>query len=59
MDRNAKILLATFIITTGATYYYITLPSVSGTGLFITFTYIVFSIICGFGATAIVAEAIE
>jgi hypothetical protein len=59
MDRNGKILLATFIVTSVVTYYYITLPSASGTGLFITFTYIVFSIICGFGATAIVAEAID
>jgi hypothetical protein len=59
MDRNAKILLATFIITTVATNYYITLPSALGKALFINITYIGFSIICGFGATAIVAEAID
>jgi len=59
MDRNAKILLATFVIATVATFYYIMLPSEVDTTLFTNITHMGFAIICGFGTTAIVAEVID
>jgi hypothetical protein len=59
MDRNAVILLATFVIATVATYYCIALSSAVDTTPLINIAYTGFSIICGFGATAIVANVID
>ena len=59
MDRNAIILLVAFVITTLATYFYVTLSTAIDTTPFAIMAYLGFSIICGFAATAIVAEIIE
>ena len=59
MDRNAIILFLAFIITTIATYFYITLSSEVDTTPFVNIAYLGFAIICGFGATAIIVEVIE
>jgi hypothetical protein len=59
MDRNSIILLATFVISTVATYVYIVLSSAADTAPIMNITYLGFSLICGFGATAIVAEVVD
>lgn len=59
MDRNSIVLLATFVISTVATYVYIALSSAVDTAPIMNIAYLGFSLICGFGATAIVAEVVD
>lgn len=59
MDRNSIILLATFVSSTVATYVYIVLSSAVDITPIMIIAYLGFSLICGFGATAIVAEVID